>query len=620
MGLYSIQKPYLYNYSKNPVNFLIGTTTTITDQVRLGFTVQVENITTGQWDDVYEGEQRFDSHSNSDIDVSAICDSELEFYVPAPWDSAISPTTFILWKKQCRKFRIKMWETQNKAATTIYSDAFRVHKTTHPVRDKSNTELAANNTVLKLVTGNMDTNVHQGFAYISFLSGKAISGFKIKYNYSYTDGSFLAGYFTANADYPDLSEGDVISIFIPVHSYATNLRTVTYSITNSSNTIIGESQIVYVEQRNYAHAKIISYTDLLGGTRVLYLPFNNITMAETKRDAFQRFTPSAIAPDSLVIAGDIFQANQQETLVAQVDTGMLDETQLDNLRVCLSSPIRHELYYDTSEMRLIPIILNTTKQALTNWQSRLPISLSLEIIRAFSTSQIYNSTNGLTGAFPDALYEDYGTQLRNTFYLVIESDGNPFVIDHDCNRLFINYGDGTQEDETTGTISHAYSAGYKLITIGNYLMHPLTSLEITGITAKKFYGTLPEELDTLICHSNDLINLPDLPRSLVSLSAYGNALTSFPIMPPAISILNLSDNQITGVDVDNISSGVAYLDLSDNVLTIAEVDAICNKVAGFGTTGGTLILDAQTPAAAPTALSSVARALLVTNGWTVTTD
>lgn len=619
MALYNTLAPKAFNPSKNDLLIGYGTTTTVTDYVRLAFVVQIKNLNTGLWEDVYTGEQRFDSNSQTVINVADICDNELAYFNPQPYDFAVNPSRFVIWQKQCRLFRLKLWQTNDEAGTTTYSPEFRVIKMGGVLQQVDYNDITNHTGIIRTTINPVSANVRQLFANLSWLSAMDLAGFKVKYTFAYTDGTFLTGYYTSAA-YPDLKKGDVINLFVPVHDYS-NVSTVTYSITDSSNVVQTDTNIVLrISTRKYPDAKVFSYINGLGSTNVLYMPCNMVVTSEIKRESYQRLeVRDRNLPSSFYASGDLFQDNQVETILAQVDTGLLEREELDALRGALVSPIRYELYFDSDQLIYVPVILNGNKQQIANNVSKVPLPLNLEIVRAFNSTQLLSSINR-NPSDAAAIYSGKNTAPSETFYMVIESAGGVFEMTHDADAAYINWGDGTIEENTSGGLTHIYAAGTYLLTGCFYAMMPAANFTVDGNYCRKFYGNISSSIIHLVCSNQGCTQLPALPKSLTVLAAISNNLTTLPAMPENLSIVNLNDNAITSIDINNLSAALEYLDLSSNALTVADVNAILVALDGFGLSSGVVILNNQTPTAAPSGAGATAKTSLLGKGWTVTTD
>jgi hypothetical protein len=101
----------------------------------------------------------------------------------------------------------------------------------------------------------------------------------------------------------------------------------------------------------------------------------------------------------------------------------------------------------------------------------------------------------------------------------------------------------------------------------------------------------------------------------------GNGITSITGLNnfPNLTNLESSSELLTTLDITGLAH-LASINVSSNNLTVAAVNAILTTLDANGLHNGTVILNAQTPAAVPTGAGLTSAIALIDKGWTVTVD
>jgi hypothetical protein len=186
-------------------------------------------------------------------------------------------------------------------------------------------------------------------------------------------------------------------------------------------------------------------------------------------------------------------------------------------------------------------------------------------------------------------------------------------------QIDINFGDGTILTGQTGTITHSYGATKKyLVTIYNatnntsfaintsnctYINHinfieGLQTLRITEQTIALIDLTGCQALTNIVLASNEIWKI-DISKNTI--------LESIDMDSNSLSELNIATNQL-----------ITNINVQRNVLKT--INSILANLVAAGKTGGTALLNLQTPLCPPTGQGIIDKATLISRGWTVTTD
>lgn len=612
MALYFTRNPFDFNFSKNPIPVEVGTTTAITETLRLGFKVTMKNLLTGVYEEIYSGTQRFDENGQSLIDLSVICDPHLEYYVARPYDVDITTDTYVIWKKQCRDFKVTVWETTNIPGTTVTGSSFKVVKGgTNKETANDEEQVQANwfdiglgHPVLTNRTANSACREQELF-FASFLILADVASYKFKGVSTLTDGTTITGYINSGADFPSLKKGDVVCLFYPISNVSSaSVVSLKIGLVNGSNTEISRRVTVFIKNRPYANSKTLLYLNSVGGTEVLHLPYNLVKQAEVNRDTFDRMhtrTPGS----NMLIGAESLQHNQLEEVVYTIDSGAMDDAaEFNSLREFTLSPVRYEIWAnDTADyLRYLPVLVNTKKQTLIQNRDRLPVPMMVEIIHALKNSHYSHRWNSPAAPDLSTAYADIAAPIDDYFYFICTYvTGTPLAVDHDSTQLYIEWGDGTNTESSAPENKSYTTSAFKKVTVGYHHMHPLTEFSMTGQSISKLWGNLPAGLTMLQTDT-------------------GGIIKELPVLPSTLETLELPDHELTALDGMYVPAAIQTLDLANNKLTVADVNYLLTQIDALATSGGVIYLSGQTPSAAPSGAGSTAKTNLIGRGWTVNTD
>lgn len=246
---------------------------------------------------------------------------------------------------------------------------------------------------------------------------------------------------------------------------------------------------------------------------------------------------------------------------------------------------------------------------------------------------------------------DTGAAVVTTFDVTAGATASFDLVDSDS--AIIDWGDGTIEEIVTGTITHTYPGHTGVFTrhTGVFTIRIFSDTidELSGFTADQF-GDFTIDSDTLtkFIYANAtlvnsiVLNSPAL-EELQVVSAPLNGDTTFDLSAftalqtvkinacPSITTLDFSPcallTSIQCKDSPALSSvninGLILIDTfaaSNNILPVSNINAILVALDASGVLNGVCTINGQTPAAAPTGAGATAKANLIANGWTVTTD
>ena len=403
MAVYTVQTPYNDNWSKNPVVFKVRTTNTPSSSRLMGFSVLMQDSTSLLWDEIYTSTQWFDSNKESSIDVADICDSQLEYFVAKPWDKTLMALTdYVVTKKQSGNFRLAFWETDNKLGTTILSDTFYVVKGGVAKEQYEPNAVynhffsyADNSNPLRALTYHSHIYRQQGIFFISYYIPFGCSATHLRVTIQQPSPSTV--------DYAisdSLVQGDFFTFFLPVDELGAAVTGLTFTLRDSGADISQPVTFSYITSR-YVQSKVFAYVNSLGGTDVIFMPYNQLKQSEQSRDVFSRLTDTQTVPYVLEVAGEQFQTNQQEEITTGIDTGMLSNAAADAMRGLALSPLRYELDWDTElrgTLAYIPVNVTSKKNVLVNDRNRQPLSQYFEITRAVRNSQYTPGNNNARNA------------------------------------------------------------------------------------------------------------------------------------------------------------------------------------------------------------------------------
>lgn len=622
MALYTAKTPNADNFSKNPVEFTIGTTSTPTDAKQLGYSLQMQNYSTMLWEEVYEGIQRFDSNGQSELDISRICDAHLEYYVAKPYDTSVTTSKFIIWRKQARNFRLQFWETDDKVATLTQSSSFYVLK--GGVAKEQWDKIAVDDyyfdsTNLRFLTNNQIAFRDQGILFVQFYAPAGTSATKLVRT---TIGSStgITNYTISGS----IVENTVFTFFIDISTITDDVHTISFGLEDGSGSV-SESLVYSISTRKYNYSRIYACINSIGGTDLIYLPYNQIKQTEQTRDTFSRLDSSVPGPYTMEVSAESFQTNQTEELVTAIDAGELSAAMQDRMRDFTLSPARYELIWSNlvdGSLKYVPVNVLTKKNTLSNYKNRAPVPLYFEITRAIKNLQYTPANTDYNGALTNDKWTGISAPVEDYCYMTIAPLDSPAQFAFTPNaKVFVDYGDNTSATVSTAT-THTYADNkIRKITLGFLLKDSLNSLSITSHgKVNKIWGVLPFTISTFKCNTQALTAAPALPAELHTLEIKSNLLTLVPELPPIVVTVKLDSNVITAFDVQDIPVTVVYLDLSSNLLPVAVVNYVLQKLDTNGASNGTVIINNQTPAAAPTGAGATAKTNLLGKGWTVTTD
>lgn len=94
----------------------------------------------------------------------------------------------------------------------------------------------------------------------------------------------------------------------------------------------------------------------------------------------------------------------------------------------------------------------------------------------------------------------------------------------------------------------------------------VTELDVSENPLKNLPVTLPSSLQTLLCVSASLTQLPSLPPSLKTLICSHNFLTELPSFPPLLQKLSCEGNRLT--NLPSLPPNLTYLDCNYNQIKV----------------------------------------------------
>ncbi len=204
----------------------------------------------------------------------------------------------------------------------------------------------------------------------------------------------------------------------------------------------------------------------------------------------------------------------------------------------------------------------------------------------------------------------------------------------------VDWGDGT----INTLLTHTYSSLPDNFTVKIYdstaTIIDLSSKFLTAFTA------LPTTVVHLDVQDNSIPSLPSLTpnTSLIYLDTTKNPLTSFPDFSSNILLeeLYMKTNNIAGSYDFSLNTELVYIQLGSNSITgltgflnapsiglltfesngvsVTDINNALVALDTNGVTNGIFSSSTQSPLAAPTGLGAIAKANLISKGWTIATD
>lgn len=158
-----------------------------------------------------------------------------------------------------------------------------------------------------------------------------------------------------------------------------------------------------------------------------------------------------------------------------------------------------------------------------------------------------------------------------------------------------------------------------------------------SLTSVSNISILPNLLNFTIDHASSLTSLPTWPTNLEFLDLNGLTLTSLNTLPTGLSTLHLENSSVTslstfpstlttlhaaGCPLSTLGSltqcvGIIEIQLTSCSLNQSKVDAVLSALATNAQNDGTLDIDSNV---APSAAGILNKNILISRGWTVTTD
>lgn len=131
-------------------------------------------------------------------------------------------------------------------------------------------------------------------------------------------------------------------------------------------------------------------------------------------------------------------------------------------------------------------------------------------------------------------------------------------------------------------------------------LQDLLNLNISNNSITELPDNLPDQLEILSCHGNEISNLPPLPNTIFILIARANQITSLPNLPPNLSLLDVGENKLLElpllpsslfqlyVDNNRLSNfpslqgflNIDTINCSNNELTFKDIDGIFQDIFG----------------------------------------
>lgn len=586
MALYFIQQPNINNLSRNPVTFIVGTTETDLADVAVGFEIQLWDYITETWDEIYSGTQYFDSNGRSEVDLARICDAPLEYYVAKPYDLSLTTSAYIIWKKQVRLFRAVFTQTGGTPDSSHTSDSFYVWKggvskfiNTEAVKDYINS--AGDDYLFNSWGNGAYIYRSQGVFFISVTiqEYKPVPIFLRMQKHgtasTYTD-------FTID-DTPAI--GDVLVFFIDVSELGTDIYQLDFTLYKADGldgAPCSETHVRNFVPRKFIYARTYAFINSMGGTEVVYLPYNLVTQTEQSREVFARLASLNHNVYDVEISAESFNANQFEEHVTAIDAGAMSDTAVDFMREMTLSPLRFEVMPGAEDLKYVPVNVLTKKNVLVDFKNRAQHAVYFEIVRAVKELSFSASDSAAAlSTISNDMWEGKYPPVDGVFYLLFSALDNPLEVAITTNAatMVVDWGDNTIEQLNT-SLAHTYADNnMREVKFVYLLKNDITEFSITDHgQVSRIKGTLPPSLTDLVMS--------------------GQLLTAF----------------------DDVPLLLTFLDLSDNQLPVAVVNSILIALDNAGLSNGTVGLQDQTPAAAPTGAGATAVTNLVGKGWTVATD
>jgi hypothetical protein len=622
MAVYTLKQPYTDNWSKNPVEFTLRTSSALSSEKLLGFSLLIQNYITEEWETVYTGTQQFNTNSESYIDVSSLCDVYLEYFVAKPWDKTVVVTNYVISKKQARNFRMAFWETDDKDATTILSDTFYVVKGGVSKEQANLPEVYSHffTDPVKPLTYSSNIYRDQGMFFVSYYIPYGMTATTLQINVFDEVPNVL---FYSISDAP--VQGDVITFFIDVSTLVTDTYKLVFTLVDSGSPV-SEALTCPVITRRYVHSKIFTYINSLGGTDVVYLPYNQMRQSEQARTMLSRLPQQQNVPYMLEVGYENFQANQLEELTTSVDSGELSQAATDALRDMALAPYRYEVEWGAqvkTQLSYIPVNITSKKNVVLNRRNLQPLPMYFEITRAVSNYQYTPGNNNCDGRLTSSAWAGLTTPVEDYYYMLLESETDMTgIFSIQINKkVFIDYGDNESEVISSNT-THTYAnTNFRKVTLGTLMQQSNPNLYVVADgKVTRLYGNLPRLMPNFKFNNQQLTTCPKLPVTVINLEIENNLLTLVPTLPPNAASAKLTGNEIEDFETTSIPDSMLYLDLSNNKLPVSIVNYILSTLDTNGLSNGLVKLDGQTPAAAPTGAGATAASSLTGKGWIVNTD
>lgn len=143
-------------------------------------------------------------------------------------------------------------------------------------------------------------------------------------------------------------------------------------------------------------------------------------------------------------------------------------------------------------------------------------------------------------------------------------------------------------------------------------------------------AALPDSIEIIDLSYNSLTAFfsaaISMPGNLLTLRLQSNLIVAFaPQMafPTGIEEIDVSFNAVASISItSHWPLSLSMLRFNNNALSVSEINALLINLAGdlASGTSGSLIMNAQSPPAAPTGAGATAKSDLISQGYTVTTD
>lgn len=217
---------------------------------------------------------------------------------------------------------------------------------------------------------------------------------------------------------------------------------------------------------------------------------------------------------------------------------------------------------------------------------------------------------------------------------IVATSGSDIIIDWGDKNKEIVIGTGVNQD-----INHKYNSpenknivisGEEILELNfgdSYAPNQLLrisnlpdSLILLGVVGQLLIELppLPQTLESLSCRQNQITDLPELPQALQFLNCGNNQLTELPNLPPLLSNLSCRHNKLTTIPTLPLS--LLSIKVIENQISVSEINQALIELDTNGQINGTIEFNTQTPSAPPSGLGIIAKANLISKGWTIITD